>query len=129
MWRGKNKFKAVRTNGLSSKLEAAVYNYLLRREEMGEIEDIKLQQPVVLQAGGRDTRITWKVDFSFWHKTRKERIYAEAKGMETGEYRIKLKLWRAAPPFSLEIYKGNYKKIYLAEKIDKDANNRVDEEE
>lgn len=113
----RNKYKAARTNGLSSKLESAVYDLLKLREKAGEIKDIKLQQTVVLQEGGKDVRIAWKVDFSFINKATEGLEYAEAKGIETGDYRIKLKLWKKNPPAPLEIWKGDYRRPKLVEKI------------
>lgn len=114
----RNKYMAVRTNGLSSKLEAAVYNILLLRQKAGEIKDIKLQQTVVLQEGGREVRIAWKVDFSFVNKSTGGLEYVEAKGIETSDYKLKLKLWKKNPPAPLEIWKGDYRRPKLVEKIE-----------
>lgn len=114
-----SKYKALRTaNGFPSKLEEAVWNYLRRREILGEISEIKRQATVILQDGAADVKISWRVDFSFMNRNGKLE-YAEAKGIETGEYKLKLKLWRKNPPAALEIYKGSYQKIYLAERIEK----------
>lgn len=112
-----NKYNAKRTaNGFPSKLEESVYNMLKLREAAGEISDIKRQQVVVLQEGDKDTKINWKVDFSFLKNG--VRCYAEAKGVETGEYVLKLKLWRKLKPAPLEIWKGSYQRPYLAERIE-----------
>lgn len=114
----KNKFNAVKTSGgFSSKLEAAVYNLLKLREKSGEISEIKQQQTVVLQDGPRNTRITWRVDFSFYDLKTGQTTYAEAKGVETQEYKLKLKLWRKLKPANLEIWKGNYTRPILVELI------------
>lgn len=114
----RNKFSAQRTNGFSSKLESAVHDILLSRQKSGEISEIKCQQTVVLQEGARDVRIAWKVDFSFVENTTKQLVYAEAKGIETMDYKIKLKLWRKNPPAPLEIYKGHYSSPKLVERIE-----------
>lgn len=114
-----NKFNACRTaRGFPSKLEAAVFYLLDVRQRAGEISDIKRQQVVVLQDGDRSTRITWRVDFSYVDAKTGETVFVEAKGMETGEYKLKLKMWRANPPAKLEIWKGNYNKPILVETID-----------
>lgn len=118
-WPKRNKFKAKATNGFPSKLESAVYDLLLVRQNVGEIREIKRQQTVVLQAGPRETRIAWKVDFSCEEIASGQELYIEAKGIETAEYRLKLKLWRANPPGALEIWKGNYKRLVLAERIER----------
>jgi hypothetical protein len=112
-----NKYKAKRTDGFPSKFEAAVYYLLVLREKTGEIKNIKRQQTVVLQDGPREVRITWKVDFSFEICATGKTGYAEAKGFETADYKLKLKLWRANPPARLEVYKGNYKKPKLDEVV------------
>lgn len=112
---GRNKYKAKRTDGFPSKLEAAVYQRLKERELIGAIKDIKRQQLVVLQEGGKDVRITWRVDFSFIMDGKL--CYAEAKGIETSDYKIKLKLWKKNPPALLEIWKGNYRYPRLVEVV------------
>lgn len=113
----RNKFGAKRVDGFPSKLEAAVYQLLKLRERAGEISDIKRQQTVVLQEGSRDVRITWRVDFSFIE--RNELVYAEAKGIENADYKLKLKLWRANPPAPLEIWKGHHMRPKLVERIER----------
>jgi hypothetical protein len=112
-----NKYGAKRTaNGFPSKLEEAVYNMLLLRERTGEISDVKRQQVVTLQEGDKTTRINWKVDFSFLRG--EIRCYAEAKGIETSEYILKLKMWRKLRPAPLEIWKGTYLRPVLVERIE-----------
>ncbi len=113
-----NKYKAKPTEGFGSKFEAAVYYILLTREKLGEIKEIKKQQTVVLQGGDRSTRITWRVDFSFTEVSSGNTVYCEAKGFETNDYKLKLKMWRGNPPFKLIIYKGSYQKPKLVETIE-----------
>lgn len=98
-----NKYQAKRTDGFPSRLEASLYYYLCELEKEGKIKSIKRQQGVNLIGG-----IRWKVDFSYELVTSGELIYAEAKGIETADYKIKLKLWKNCPPAVLEIYKGRY---------------------
>lgn len=116
-----NKFGAVRANGFPSKLEAAVHDILLLRQKLGEIDEIKRQQTVVIQEGSRETRIAWRVDFSFLDLKTGQTNYVEAKGMPTAEYKLKLKLWRANPPADLEIWGGDYKRPKLVEKIKREG--------
>lgn len=112
------KYKQTRSEGFPSKMEAAVYEYLQKREFLGEITDIKRQQTVVLQDGAPDVKIQWRLDFSFVHKASGEVVYAEAKGFATPEYKLKLKLWRKNPPAALEIYGGRYDRFNLVERIE-----------
>lgn len=116
---GNNKYRAKRTEGFPSKLEAAVYYKLLEREKVGAIKNIKRQQQVVLQGGPRETRITWRIDFSFEISDTGELCYAEAKGIENADYKIKLKLFRANPPGRLEIWRGSYKNPKLVEIVER----------
>jgi len=115
----RSKYGAKRTNGFPSKLENAVHEMLLMRQLAGEIKDIKQQQTVVLQPGGKDVRIAWKVDFSFTKVATGETVFAEAKGFPTNDYLLKLKLWRAKPQFDLEIWTGDYRRPTLKEIIKK----------
>jgi len=114
----RNKFKAIRTNGMASKLEAAVYNKLLERELLGEIKNIKKQCSVKLvDCDVCGTRLNWKVDFSF--EENGETVYCEAKGVETSDYRAKLKRWRELKPAKLEIWKGSWRSPKIFEIIEK----------
>lgn len=119
MWRGKSKYKAKRTaDGFPSKLERAVFFKLKDREVLGEITDISRQSVVVLQEGDKDTRINWKVDFSFIEKATGRKCYAEAKGIETADYKLKLRLWRKLKPAPLEIWKGSWQRPFMKERIE-----------
>ena len=107
-----NKFRAKRSGGFDSKLEFSVYNILLLRERAGEIKDIKSQQSVDLTAG-----IRWRVDFSFIDVKSMALVYAEAKGVVTEGYRLKLKLFKHYRDEKLEIWKGTWQKPFLYKTI------------
>ena len=109
----------VNGHAFPSKLEAAVYNFLLKREYLAEITDIKMQQTVVLQGGSRETRITWRLDFSFIRRIDGELVYVEAKGFQTDVYKLKLKLFMFNPPADLEVYGGSHTRFSLTHKIKK----------
>lgn len=115
--RGKRDYGAVKTNGFASKMEAAGFEMLKRRELAGEIKDIKCQQSVTL-AEGRGKKIKWKIDFSFRLTATDQLEYCEIKGFETGLYRLKLKLYKMNPPAPLSIYKGSHRKLILTERIE-----------
>lgn len=116
-FRRRNKYNARRTNGCSSALEDAVFFMLTERELAGEITDIKKQQSVCLQEGGKDVRIAWKVDFSYVDVKTGKTCYCEAKGFKTADYLLKMRLWRKLRPASIEIWGGSYKRLLLMEKI------------
>lgn len=106
-----HKFNAVRTNGHASKLEAALYNLLKLREMAQELTELKTQVQVYLTRA----RIIYKPDFSYYEGG--ILTYAESKGFETPEWRIKRRLWKCYGPGKLLVYKGSYKRLYLHETI------------
>ncbi len=99
-------------------LEAAGYDYLKLRELAGEIKEIKCQQSVKLIEGNGHS-IKWKIDFSFVVVKTDQLEYCELKGVETADYRIKLKLYKMNPPAPLTIIKGTHRKLFIAERIEK----------
>jgi hypothetical protein len=107
--------KRVDLDGRSfgSKLEASVYGLLKFREKAKEIEILQCQDHVYLT----DARILYVADFKCrWTKTG-EFLWVEAKGYETSDWRLKLRLWKAYGPGQLEIFKGTYKYPQLVETI------------
>lgn len=105
MWRKRNKYNAVRSNGFGSKLESAVYEILLMKESAGLIKDIQQQMRVDLGDG-----IYWRVDFRYFDKSTLEYVWVEAKGIETERYRICLKLWTGGAPGDLKFTKARIKR-------------------
>jgi hypothetical protein len=114
---GPQKYRNERTEGFPSKLERDVYQILCLRERAGEIRDIKRQTVVVLQDGPPAEKINWKIDFSFTHCLKNETWFAEAKGIESEGYLLKLKLFRARPHGVLEIWKSVNGKPDIVETI------------
>ncbi len=116
----KNKFKAIRTNGFSSKFENAVHEILLLKQKLGEARNIKCQRSVVLMEGPPGVRINWKIDFSFENRdTDWQEEFVEAKGVETADYKLKLKLYKMIAPARLTIYKGSWQRPKVYEIIEK----------
>lgn len=113
-----NKYQNTRVRlhdgrSFASKLEAALYDQLKLRELAKDIKDIKCQVRVELT----EARILMIPDFSFFCNRINEVVYAESKGFETSDYRIKRKLWTVYGPGRLEVYKGSAKKLILMETI------------
>jgi hypothetical protein len=121
----KNKYNAKRTaDGFPSKFEAAVFQILLLRERAGEIRGIRRQHCVDL-----GYRIRWKIDFSFTDVDSGRTVFAEAKGFPDQVYKMKLKMYRnGAGEHKLEIWKGTWRKPYLAEVFDPAKGGAVDTE-
>lgn len=112
-----HKYRAQRVSydhhSFASKFEAALYQWLKLREINGEVTDVKCQETVYLT----EAKIIYKPDFSYIEVTSGKRIYAEAKGFETSDWRIKRRLWEYYGPGPLEIYKGSHTNFKLHETL------------
>lgn len=97
----------------ASKLEASLYDELMFREIAGDISNIRCQVHVELT----EAKVKMIPDFLYFCHKRQMDIYAEAKGFETPEYRIKIRLWKFYGPGIIEIYRGTHKNIKLVETI------------
>lgn len=117
--RGSHKFGAKKveasslTDGRSfpSRLEANTYLMLKAMAQAGEIRIEQVQDKVFLT----DAEIEYRPDFRCFDLATSTTFYAEAKGIETSDWRIKLRLWRVYGPAPLRIYKagtGNQPKLH-----------------
>lgn len=84
----------------ASKLEANTFGILRLRESAKEIRDIQVQDTIYLS----EAKITYKPDFKYFDIASNDYEWAEAKGIETPEWRIKRRLWMAYGPGKLHIY-------------------------
>jgi len=107
-----NKYRAIRTNGFTSKGEHDCYQMLKLREKAGEITDIECQVTSELTAG-----ITHKTDFKVWDRTIHEFVFIEFKGFEDHRWLLIKKLWKVYGPGRLQIYKGKGLRMILVEEI------------
>lgn len=113
--RKKNKYSAQSTlvDGLHfpSKLEAAVWCQLKMLQKAGEVLNI-FRYPSIKLPGG----VVWKCDFRYSENNGNDEwleVYAEAKGVETADYKVKLKLFEEFGDRPLHIWKGNHKKPFI----------------
>jgi hypothetical protein len=90
-----------------SKLELAVNNILELRERAKEIRILKRQQHIHFYFEDEKLCEYWP-DFTCIDLKTDEVFFVEAKGYETPEWLIKLKLWRAGGPGKLEIWRGSH---------------------
>lgn len=84
----------------ASKGESRLYDELVSMERAGVIKDIKQQDSVYLT----DARILYKPDYRYLNTTTNALEWAEYKGFETPEWRIKRRLWRYYGPGPLHVY-------------------------
>lgn len=100
----KSKYKNERTElkgrSFDSKGEANHFYELTLRERAGEIRDIKTQEHIYLSPA----RIDYICDFSFVDCKTGAREWAEYKGFETPEWRLKRRLWGHFGPGKLTIH-------------------------
>lgn len=111
-----NKYGAKKTfydgQKFDSKYECSVYQFLRKREQLGEISGLERQITVrFFNLPKKSEDIALRVDFKFIENGRE--IYAEAKGMETKDWLIKKKLWKLLVKKELRIYQdgGNNPKL------------------
>lgn len=96
----------------ASALEAQVYAQLKFREKIGDIKELVIHPSFQL------TRfVRWKPDFKYFCLKRNQTIVAEAKGVNTADFLVKLNLWKEFGKHVLEIYRGSWKRPFLAETI------------
>lgn len=97
----------------SSKLEAAVYDYLKAREQAGEIKVLQTQDHIYLT----NAEILYIADFKCFDVSKNAEFWVEAKGYANERWPMKKKLYKFYGPGPLEIYKGSYKNPILDEII------------
>jgi len=95
-----------------SKLESAVCQLLSLRKRAKEIISFEAESTVKLTRAG----IRYIADFRCLTPGG-DALFVEAKGVETPEWRLKLKLWRFYGPGPLEIWKGTHLRPYLHETV------------
>lgn len=109
--RRRSKYRAVRTNGYASKLEAAYAAELHLLAEAGAVTNLAEQVRVPLVAG-----ITYIPDFAYTQPDG-VRVWVDVKGVETGVFRLKARLWKAYGPGPLQIVKKAGKGFVVARTI------------
>lgn len=120
----RHKYGATRTElygeSFPSRLEASVFQQLMLRAKMGELENIQRQACVRLMSKCKECGsgpVDWKVDFSAVVIATGETIYIEAKGVETSDYKKRKRLWKTRGPGVLQIYKGSWRNPRIVEEI------------
>lgn len=90
-----------------SRLEARGYQELLLLEKGGVIKDLELQKEFVIEVAGKQICIHYP-DYFFTKTCNGKQVIAEAKGVATADYRLKLKLMKAIyPQYEYFMFKKN----------------------
>ena len=108
-----NKYKARKTGGKASALEESVHGILKILVAAGEISDLRSQPNIFLTRA----KIRMIPDFSAIDVKTRETVYFEAKGFETERWFVCKKLWKVYGPGKLCVYRGSWKRPFLAEEI------------
>jgi hypothetical protein len=96
-----------------SGLEAAVCELLILREKAGDIRNLKYQETLHLAYG-----VKWKVDWSFEQGPNWIPSFAEAKGKDTADFRLKLRMFKeGCGKGPLELWRGTHRRPYLEKMI------------
>jgi len=106
----RSKYRAVRTNGFDSKLEAKRAGQLAMREKCGLISNLELQPKVYLT----DAKILYKPDFKYAEAGGRE-VWEDVKGYRTPVFNLKARLWKhyGPGPLLLTNAKGVFETIEI----------------
>lgn len=107
----RNKFKAVKTEVdnyvFDSKLESKWYEWFKFLEKIGQIKEFEIQKEVTIKINDQLICMHYP-DFYYFDTTEKKYYYADAKGVETPEFKLKYKLTKALnPDKGYRVCKGN----------------------
>ena len=88
----RNKKTVIDGITFDSKKEATRYGQLKLLQQCGQIDNLKMQVPFVIEIGGKKI-CTYKADFTYIEKSRY--VVEDVKGMKTPVYNLKKKLMKA----------------------------------
>lgn len=109
----RNRRVSIDGYNFASKLEAAVYLELKSISRSGILQILEVQPRVYLT----EARILYIADFKCLDLRNDEVFFVEAKGQETTGWKIKKRLWEHYGPATLHIWKGDFKRPTLNQKI------------
>jgi hypothetical protein len=87
----------------ASKAEAKYYMTLKLRERLGEVTDVKLQEPFVVLGPKGQVVCTYRADFTFWDVKEGRRRVIDVKGVVTPLFKLKKKLVEAFLGITIEL--------------------------
>jgi len=104
--RSKYGAKKTTVDGITfdSAAEAKRYAHLKLLERVGEISDLKLQEPFACKVGDRGLVVcTYRADFSYFDERERRQRVEDVKGMDTPLSKLKRKLVHAIHGVEVEI--------------------------
>jgi hypothetical protein len=103
----RNKYGAESSwiNGIrfASKAEARYYQNLIYRERLGEVTDVRLQEPFVVLGPKGQVVCTYRADFVFWDVKEGRRRVIDVKGMVTPLFKLKKRVVEAFLGITIEL--------------------------
>jgi hypothetical protein len=86
-----------------SSAEAKYYQLLKYRQVLGEVTDVRLQEPYVILGPKGQVVTTWKADFVYWDTVEKRQRVIDVKGVQTPLFKLKKKLVEAFLGITIEL--------------------------
>jgi hypothetical protein len=87
----------------ASKAEAKYYLMLKYRERLGEVTDVRLQEPFTVLGPKGQVVTTYRADFVFWDVKEGRRRVIDVKGVQTPLFKLKKKLVEAFLGIKIEL--------------------------
>jgi hypothetical protein len=102
----RNKYGAESSwiNGIrfASKAEARYYQNLVYRERLGEVTDVKLQEPFTVLGPKGQVVCVYRADFVFWDVKEGRQRVIDVKGMQTPLFKLKKRVVEAFLGITIE---------------------------
>jgi len=103
----RNKYSAesswIDGHRFASKAEAKYYMTLKLRERLGEVTDVRLQEPFVVLGPKGQVVTTYRADFVFWDVKEGRQRVIDVKGMQTPLFKLKKKVVEAFLGITIEL--------------------------
>jgi hypothetical protein len=103
----RNKYSAesswIDGHRFASKAEAKYYMTLKLRERLGEVTDVRLQEPFVVLGPKGQVVTTYRSDFTFWDVKEGRRRVIDVKGVETPTFKLKKRVVEAFLGITIEL--------------------------
>jgi hypothetical protein len=87
----------------ASKAEAKYYKMLKYRERLGEVTDVRLQEPFVVLGPKGQVVTTYRADFCFWDVKEGRQRVIDVKGIQTPTFKLKKRVVEAFLGITIEL--------------------------
>jgi hypothetical protein len=86
-----------------SRAEARYYQVLKYRQMLGEVTDVKLQEPFTVLGPKGQVVTTYRSDFTFWDNVEKRKRIIDVKGVQTPYFKLKKRVVEAFLGITIEL--------------------------